>query len=291
MPPRVDILGVWVDVQTIDTAVERIGGWVERREPNYVCVTGVHGVVESHDDPGLRRIHNEAGMVTTDGMPLVWLGRLAVRTRKAALPPRKSGGGDLGGVVGVERVYGPDLMLRTLERSETTGWRHFLLGSTAATLDRLNARIGERFPRVRVVGSHSPPFPGPGDSTSGDRATVTTAADSEVADQIAKARPDIVWVGLSTPEQERWMAEHVGRVRAPVLVGVGAAFDFLAGTKPQAPPWMQRSGLEWAFRLAHEPRRLAGRYLRNNPRFVWLLAKETLGKPAANWKHDHDHCP
>lgn len=245
---RVDILGVAVDAQTLDGAVDTIGTWIERGEPNYVCITGVHGVIESQDDDDLRRIHNEAGMVTTDGMPLVWLSR-----RRA--PPGTP----------VERVYGPDLMLACFARSEAAGWRHFLYGSSPQTLDRLQAAMKARFPRAEIVGALSPPFRplGPEEERS---------VEAEIAD----ARPDIVWVGLSTPKQERWMAAHVGRVHAPVLVGVGAAFDFHAGLKRQAPAWMQRCGLEWAFRLANEPRRLAGRYLKNNPRFAWLVAQETL---------------
>ncbi len=245
---RVDILGVTVDAQTLAGAVDTIGTWIERREPNYVCITGVHGVMESRDDDELRRIHNEAGMVTTDGMPLVWLSRRRVPAGTE-----------------VERVYGPDLMLATFARSETRGWRHFLFGSGPETLERLRVNMKARFPRAEIAGSLSPPFR-PLDP--GEERTIET--------EIAQARPDIVWVGLSTPKQERWMAAHVGRVHAPVLVGVGAAFDFHAGLKRQAPRWVQRSGLEWAFRLASEPRRLAGRYLKNNPRFAGLVVFETL---------------
>lgn len=250
---RVDILGVGVDVQTLDGAVGRIEGWIERREPNYVCVTGVHGVMESQKDPELRRIHNDAGMVTTDGMPLVWLSRRAVPDGRW-----------------VERVYGPDLMALAFARSESRGWRHFLFGSTAGTLERLRARLRHHFPDAHVVGSFSPPF-----------RAVGALEDAAIAAGIAASRPDVVWVGLSTPAQERWMAAHVGRVHAPVLVGVGAAFDFHAGTKPQAPRWMRRAGLEWAFRAASEPRRLGGRYLRNNPRFAVMCAREVLGNRRA----------
>lgn len=245
---RVDILGVTVDAQTLDGAVETASTWIERGEPNYVCITGVHGVIESQDDPELLRIHNEAGMVTTDGMPLVWLSR------------RRAPAG-----VEVERVYGPDLMLACFARSDATGWRHFLYGSKPETLDRLQANMKARFPRAEIVGALSPPF-----------RPLAPEEERAIEAEIADSRPDIVWVGLGTPKQERWMAAHVGRLHAPVLVGVGAAFDFHAGLKRQAPAWMQRYGLEWAFRLASEPRRLAGRYLRNNPRFVWLVAKETL---------------
>src|SRR5918995_1865553 len=222
---------------------------MDNREPNYVCVTGVHGVIASQDDSDLRRIHNEAGMVTTDGMPLVWLSR-----RRS--PPGTT----------VERVYGPDLMLAVFARSELAGWRHFLYGSSPETLERLRANLRDRFPLANVVGSLAPPF-----------RPLDEGEEREIAAEIAAARPDIVWVGLSTPKQERWMAAHVGRVHAPVLVGVGAAFDFHAGVKRQAPRWVQRSGLEWLFRLATEPRRLWRRYLINNPLFVVLVVLQVLG--------------
>jgi N-acetylglucosaminyldiphosphoundecaprenol N-acetyl-beta-D-mannosaminyltransferase len=248
MADRIDILGVGVHPQALDEAVETIGRWVDGGEPNYVCITGVHGVIASQDDADLRRIHNEAGMVTTDGMPLVWLSR-----RRS--PPGTT----------VERVYGPDLMLAVFARSESAGWRHFLYGSSPETLERLRANLRDRFPLANVVGSLAPPF-----------RPLDEGEEQEIAAEIAAARPEIVWVGLSTPKQERWMAAHVGRVHAPVLVGVGAAFDFHAGVKRQAPRWMQGSGLEWAYRMGTEPRRLAGRYMRNNPRFAWLVAKDAL---------------
>jgi N-acetylglucosaminyldiphosphoundecaprenol N-acetyl-beta-D-mannosaminyltransferase len=254
---RIDILGVGVDAQTLDEAIETMAAWIDRGEPHYVCITGVHGIVESQGDADLRRIHNQAGMVTTDGMPLVWLSRL-----------RSPAG------TRVERVYGPDLMLRTLARSEASGWRHFLYGSSPLTLERLCANLRARFPRVAVVGSLSPPF-----------RPLGGAEERAIAAEIAETRPDIVWVGLGTPMQERWMAANVGRVHAPVLIGVGAAFDFHAGLKRQAPHWMQRAGLEWAFRLANEPRRLAGRYVRNNPRFVWMIAREALSVRTGRIQH------
>jgi N-acetylglucosaminyldiphosphoundecaprenol N-acetyl-beta-D-mannosaminyltransferase len=257
---RVDILGVTVDAQTLDGAVDTIATWIERRDRQYVCITGVHGVIESQDDPDLRRIHNEAGMVTTDGMPLVWLSRRRVPAG-----------------TNVERVYGPDLMLAAFARSEATGWRHLLYGSSAETLERLQVNMRTRFPRAEVVGALSPPF-----------RQLTPREEQAIEAEIAEARPDIVWVGLSTPKQERWMAAHVGRVHAPVLVGVGAAFDFHAGLKRQAPAWMQRYGLEWAFRLGTEPRRLAGRYLKNNPRFVWLVIVETLRGRAPLLRADNE---
>jgi N-acetylglucosaminyldiphosphoundecaprenol N-acetyl-beta-D-mannosaminyltransferase len=240
---RVDILGVGVDPLTLAGAVEQIGTWVERRQATYVCLASVHGVVACQDDPELRDAYHGAGMVATDGMPLVWLSR-----RHSERP--------------VERVYGPDLMLEIFARSESRGWRHYLYGTTPETLARLEANLRARYPRAVIAGSHSPPF-----------RTLTAIEERELAGRIAAARPDFLWVGLGAPKQERWMAAHVGRLAAPVLIGVGAAFDIHAGLTPQAPTWMQRTGLEWAFRLAVEPRRLGGRYLRTNPRFLWLLAK------------------
>jgi N-acetylglucosaminyldiphosphoundecaprenol N-acetyl-beta-D-mannosaminyltransferase len=257
---RVNILGVGVDPLTIDEAVETIASWIERRQPHYVCITGVHGVMESQDDPELRRIHRRAGLVAPDGMPLVWLSRWR-------------------GARSVERVYGPDLMLHSFARSEPAGWRHFLYGATPETLARLESNLRGRFPVAQIVGALSPPF-----------RPLTEAEDEDVVRRIDAARADIVWVGLSTPKQERWMAAHVGRTSGPVLVGVGAAFDFHAGIKRQAPAWMQRAGLEWLFRLGTEPRRLAGRYLRNNPRFVWLTLQQTLGIRRSNWNDVQDHC-
>jgi N-acetylglucosaminyldiphosphoundecaprenol N-acetyl-beta-D-mannosaminyltransferase len=245
---RVDVLGVGVDALTIPLAVEVMSGWIARREPHYVCITGVHGVMESRRDAGLQRIHHGAGLVTPDGVPLVWLGR------------RRVTGGQR-----VERVYGPDLMLEVFDRSQATGWRHFLYGGSPESLALLEARLADRFPGAEVVGSISPPF-----------RPLTPAEDEALTVQIASARPDVLWVGLGTPKQERWMAAHVERLGVPVIVGVGAAFDFHAGVKRQAPAVLQRAGLEWLFRLATEPRRLAGRYLRNNPQFAWLAGRDEL---------------
>jgi N-acetylglucosaminyldiphosphoundecaprenol N-acetyl-beta-D-mannosaminyltransferase len=224
-----------------------IEGWITRREPHYVCVSGMHGVMECQRDEQLRRIHNAAGLVTTDGMPLVWLCRLK-------------------GQRGVQRVYGPDLMLALCARSQTSGYRHFFYGASPGVLDALTARLQARYPGLQVAGAYAPPF-----------RQLDSLEDLQIVELIKQARPDVVWVGLSTPKQERWMAEHVGRLGAPVLIGVGAAFDFHAGTKRQAPRWMQRSGLEWLFRLLSEPRRLYRRYLLNIPLFAGYLALEALG--------------
>lgn len=248
-PVRVDVLGVGVSAIDIDAAVAIFERWVARGERHYVCVSGVHGVMESRRDPALRAIHNAAGLVTPDGMPLVWLSRLAGHSR-------------------VTRVYGPDLMLAYCAHGAPLGRRHYFYGGNDGVPELLADRLRARVPGLQVVGTYSPPF----------RALTAEEDDAAVA-RINAAAPDVVWVGLSTPKQERWMSAHRLRLAAPVLVGVGAAFDFHAGLKRQAPRWMQRSGLEWAFRFASEPRRLGRRYLVNNPLFVWHVARQLLGAP------------
>jgi N-acetylglucosaminyldiphosphoundecaprenol N-acetyl-beta-D-mannosaminyltransferase len=238
--PRVDVLGVGVSAINMDTALEVIDRWITAGVHQYVCVTGVHGVMESQRDETLREIHNAAGLVTPDGMPLVWLTRL-------------------NGWRNTSRVYGPDLMLDLCERSLATGYRHFFYGGNEGVPERLAERLQRRFPGLIVAGTYSPPF-----------RQLTPAEDEEIVRRINETKPDIVWVGLSTPKQEHWMAQHLNRISASVLIGVGAAFDFHAGLKRQAPKWMQHSGLEWSFRLMSEPRRLWKRYLVNNPAFIWL---------------------
>lgn len=242
-----DVLGVDVSAIDMDLALRTLDDWIEHGERSYVCITGVHGVMESQDDPELKRIHNEAGMVTPDGMPLVWFSRLQGRRH-------------------VERVYGPDLLLASCERSVARGYRHYFYGGNEGVPELLAERLCDRFPGLQVAGTYSPPF-----------RPLTDEEDEEVVGRINATDPDIVWVGLSTPKQERWMAAHVGRIDAAALIGVGAAFDFHAGLKAQAPRWMQRSGLEWFFRLLTEPRRLWKRYLKNNPRFIVLATAQLLG--------------
>lgn len=245
--PRCDVLGVNVSAVNMNMAVHQIESWVNQRERNYVCITGVHGVMESQRDPLLKQIHNQAGMVTPDGMPMVWLNRLRGNSH-------------------VSRVYGPDLMLETCALSLRRGWKHYFYGGADGVADLLARRLQERFPGLQVAGIHCPPF-----------RALSDEEDREIVQTINASGADIVWVGLSTPKQEFWMHKHLGRINAPVMVGVGAAFDFHAGLKSQAPRWMQKVGMEWFYRLLTEPRRLWKRYLVNNPLFVSYLMMQSLG--------------
>jgi N-acetylglucosaminyldiphosphoundecaprenol N-acetyl-beta-D-mannosaminyltransferase len=238
MIERVDVLGVHVSAVNPDMALDEIERWIATGEHHYVCVTGVHGVMESQRDPALREIHNRSGLTTPDGMPMVWAGHRA-------------------GASWMERVYGPDLMLDVLARSVERGWTSYLYGGKDGVPELLEKRLAARLPGLRIVGSYAPPF-----------RALTPEEDEAIVERINAANPDLVWIGLSTPKQERWMAAHVGQLHAHALFGVGAAFDMHAGTLRQAPRWMQRAGLEWAFRLYREPRRLWRRYFSNNPRFV-----------------------
>lgn len=238
MIARVEVLGIRVSAVNREMAMAEIERYITENHREYVCVTGVHGVMASQDDSELREIHNSSGLTTPDGMPLVWCARAA-------------------GAGWVDRVYGPDMLLSLTARSSETGWRNFFYGSAPGVPESLVRNLKTRSPGLQIAGTHSPPF-----------RPLTDEEVRSTADRINDSKADIVWVGLSTPKQERWMARFRPLLEAPVLIGVGAAFDIHAGNVPQAPRWMQRSGLEWAFRLVNEPRRLWKRYLYNNPRFA-----------------------
>jgi N-acetylglucosaminyldiphosphoundecaprenol N-acetyl-beta-D-mannosaminyltransferase len=245
-PRRCNVLGVGISAVNQSSALEMISNWVGTRQRQYVCITGVHGVMESQRDPALKTIHNRAGLVTPDGMPMVWANWFAGNTS-------------------VRRVYGPELMLNVCAAGVECGWRHYLYGGGPGVAETLSEALTRRFPGLVIAGMNTPPF-----------RPLAAAEDAQVVEQINATRPDIVWVGLSTPKQEYWMSAHLGRLEAPVMVGVGAAFDFNAGLKKQAPRWMRNYGFEWAFRLCTEPRRLWKRYLINNPLFLMQLAMQAL---------------
>jgi N-acetylglucosaminyldiphosphoundecaprenol N-acetyl-beta-D-mannosaminyltransferase len=244
---RVNVLGIGVSAISLASGTERIRSWIAAGARTYVCVTGVHGIMESQRNAALRDVHNAAGMVTPDGMPLVYISRLH-------------------GYPQTTRVYGPDLMAEVCAASVEAGYTHFLYGARPETLDRLAERLRARYPGIRIAGCHAPPF-----------RPLTDEEARDVAETINRCAPTIVWVGLSTPKQETWMADFRRRLDAPVLIGVGAAFDFHAGTVKQAPRWMQPLCLEWLYRLMVEPRRLWRRYLYNNPRFLACLMLQACG--------------
>ena len=245
--PRVNILGVGISAINLQQAVRQVDDWIARRSAQYVNVCTVHTVMECQNDLRLRQLVNESGMATPDGMPLVWLGQVHGY--------REAG-----------RVYGPDLMLAICDESQSTGRRHFFYGGAPGVAERLADQLKARYPALVIAGIYCPPFRPP-----------DVDEDQEVLDAINRASPDIVWVGLGTPKQDYWVARHRGRLTAPVLIAVGAAFDFHVGLLRQAPRWMQRNGLEWLFRLIQEPRRLAFRYLVYNPLFVLRVALQLAG--------------
>ena len=241
-----NVLGVEVDALNMKRAIDAIEGLMSSGHQGFICCVAAHSVMECWHDPELRRIFNAGHLATPDGMSLVWLLRLK-------------------GYGHIERVYGPDLMLAVCRASVLRGYRHFFFGSAPGVPELLAQRLRAHIPNLQIGGTYSPPF-----------RPVTEEEDLQIVDEINAAEPDIVWVGISTPKQERWMSEHLGKIRAPVLIGVGAAFDFLSGNKPQAPRWIQRSGLEWLFRLFSEPWRLWRRYIQY-PLFLLLVLLQLSG--------------
>jgi len=245
---RVNVLGIGISVLDQDRAREFLFEAVREGHRGYVTITGVHGVSEAQKDPELREIFHRALLVTPDGMPMVWMGRLQGQTS-------------------IRRVYGPDLMLNLSKHSRAENFSHFLYGGVPGVADALAQKLRERFPGLNIAGTFSPPF----------RQLNPTEQD-DLQRRVREARPDFFWVGLSTPKQERFMAQYISILpEAKIFIGVGAAFDLLTGRIRQAPRWMQRVGLEWLFRLTQEPRRLAKRYLVNNPLFILRAGGQLLG--------------
>ncbi|MFS0738646.1 WecB/TagA/CpsF family glycosyltransferase [Sphingomonas sp. 1P06PA] len=223
-------------------AVETVLGWAVRGSAQFICVRDVHGVMLAQDDDGLMDIHRQAGMVLPDGMPLVGLARWRGHSH-------------------VARTCGPDFVDALCAGGIATGLRHYFFGGKPGVAEAMAAALADRHPGLVVAGTSTPPF-----------RTLSMEEDGAATQQIIDAKPDIVWIGLSTPKQEYWMRDHVDRIPGATLIGVGAAFDFHTGAVSRAPRWMQRSGLEWLHRLVSEPRRLWRRYLVLAPRFVWRLA-------------------
>jgi N-acetylglucosaminyldiphosphoundecaprenol N-acetyl-beta-D-mannosaminyltransferase len=236
--PRVDVLGIHVSVTNLDQTVETFAGWIDRGERHLVCVTDMNALLHARADERLGTVYNTSGLTVPDGMPLVWAGRRA-------------------GFSQMDRVAGPDLLERVLAESAERGWTQYFYGGAEGVAEELARRFQDRHPALKVLGVECPPY-----------RPLTDAEDAETVARMNEAAPDIVWVGLGAPKQERWMADHRDRLNATVLIGVGAAFDFHTGRLDRAPRWMQRAGLEWSYRLYKEPRRLWKRYVLGIPRFL-----------------------
>ncbi len=241
------VLGVRVSAISLEEAARSILERIVEQEASFVTVTGVHGVMEAQEDPGFKTVLNSSSLCVPDGMPLVWLSRAA-------------------GHRNVTRVFGPDLMLEVCRLLSEAGKSSFYYGGAEGVAEELAAEMTRRFPGMETAGTYCPPFRPLSPTEKGD-----------VVDILNESGADIVWVGLSTPKQERWMAEFRPLLRAPVLIGVGAAFDYNTGKISRAPRLMQRLALEWLYRLLQEPARLWKRYLRNNPLFLYYLFLEKLG--------------
>ena len=247
MVKRVNVLGVGISVLNLQIALQEIAEALHARRKGYICVTGVHGVMEAQNDEAFRAILNRAFLCTPDGMPMVWMGKIH-------------------GHAEMRRVYGPDLMLEVCAWGEKNPCRHFFFGGAPGVAERLAQKLQNQFPKMEVAGTFTPPF-----------RSLTPAEETQLAERVHSAKPDILWVGLSTPKQEKFMAEFLPKLDVTLMIGVGAAFDFHSGRIKQAPRWMQRSGLEWVYRLGREPRRLARRYFKNNPLFLLKILVQMAG--------------
>lgn len=244
---RVDIQGVQIDVLDWQKAVDRIEDWASRHQSATVAICNSHSIVTASDDDQFALALAEADMATADGMPVAWM------MRRLGYP-------------GQERINGPDLMLRYCEQAALTGTSIYLYGSTDPVLDQLVSRLEQQFPGLMIAGRYSPPF-----------RPLTDVEDAEICKRIADTGAGVVFVSLGCPKQEKWMHAHRGRIPA-VMIGVGAAFDYHAGTLSRAPAWMRNNGLEWFHRLVSEPRRLWKRYLVTNTLFSVRALAQLLGR-------------
>jgi N-acetylglucosaminyldiphosphoundecaprenol N-acetyl-beta-D-mannosaminyltransferase len=248
------VIGVPVDALHWEEALGRIALWSAAGESRYVCICNVHSIVTASCDSAFGRVVSQADMVAPDGAPVAWMLRRF-------------------GFMAQARINGPDLMWRYCERACESGESVYLYGGKPETVARLQERLQTQFPGLRIAGAYSPPF-----------RPLTEAEDAAVVDQINRSGAGVVWVSLGCPKQELWMAEHRSRIQA-VMVGVGAAFDYHAGTLRRAPVWMQHSGLEWLYRLVSEPRRLWRRYLVTNTLFVVRAVKQLALERAHSRTH------
>jgi N-acetylglucosaminyldiphosphoundecaprenol N-acetyl-beta-D-mannosaminyltransferase len=245
--PRCNVLGVRVSAINMKEAVRLAESHLRADKRGYISLTGVHGIMEARSNPDFRDILNRSFITAPDGMPTVWIGRAQ-------------------GHAEMSRVYGPDFMLRMCESSLASGYRHFLYGGKVGVAATLAGNLMHRYPGLRIAGTYTPPF-----------RSLNAAEECDLSAQVKACKPHILWVGLSTPKQETFMAHHIDKLNVPLMVGVGAAFDIHAGRIADAPDWIKNAGLQWLHRLCQEPGRLGWRYLINNPKFAWNIALQLSG--------------
>ena len=246
--PLADVLGISIDDVDMDRALDRVQALLQSRRKSYICVAGVHGVMEAQRSPALRKVYAGASMTIPDGMPLVWVGRHQ-------------------GHRSMQRVTGPDLMLEVFRRPQFAHLTHFFYGGQPGVAEQLRIRFSSRFPQAHIVGEETPPFR---DLNAGEA--------EALAAQLRKLRPDVVWVGTGCPRQELFMAQYLPRLDTHLMIGVGAAFDFHTGRIRDCAPWVKTAGLQWFHRLLQDPRHLWKRYARNNPAFIFRIALQLLGE-------------
>lgn len=243
----VNVLGVPIDPLSIPSAIDYCEKIMSEGRKGYITLTGVHGVIESQLSTQVREAHQSSLLSLPDGMPLVWIGRLK-------------------GFINIKRCYGPDVFYAMLKDSKTKYYSHFFYGGAPKVANELKQILGSKFPWLKIVGTYSPPF-----------RNLNLTEEKEFINLIKKLKPDIIWVGLSTPKQELFMKEFLPKLNTKLMFGIGAAFDFYTGRVKQAPKFIQKSGFEWLFRLLSEPKRLWKRYSKIIPIFIWMFSLQSLG--------------
>lgn len=244
---QVNVLGVGVHAVDMQSVASLVEARIRSGEKGYICLAGVHGIMEAQRDPSMKSIFDEALLVAPDGMPTVWLGHLQ-------------------GFPAMQRVFGPDLMVEIVGRPEFRDWVHFFCGGELGVAEKLRDKMLQRFPWVQIAGTYSPPF-----------RPMTAMEERELEARVQSLQPDIIWVGLSTPKQERFMARYLSVLDTKLMIGIGAAFLFHTGAIQDSPIWVKNAGLQWLHRLLQEPSRLWKRYLLNNPRFILCALLQFIG--------------
>ena len=235
-----EILKTNINVTNMEETLQYLTGNLESLRGKYICVSNVHTTVMSYEDEAYQNIQNSAAMVLPDGKPLSVISRMR-------------------GFKEAQKVSGPDLMPEMFRLSEEKGYSHYFYGATEETLEKLKDALLVRYPKLKIVGMYSPPF-----------RPLTEDEDENIIRQINSVSPDFIWIGLGAPKQEQWMHAHRDKL-CGIMLGVGAGFDFHAGTVKRAPVWMQKAGLEWLHRLTQDPKRLFKRYVVTNTKFLWYL--------------------